>query len=502
MPNNGRKQIAKNTILLYLRTIVSLVVGLFASRILLNQLGADDYGLYNLIGSVVMIFASLRVILATSTQRFLNYETKENNIQRKAIIFITSEKIHWGICAVFFIIAEIGGLYLINNKIDILPNMYFIAHILLQLSIISAIITITTIPYDAVIISNENFGIYAIFSIIESLLKLLSALLLIFIDKEKVIYYGLFILLSSLIIRIVNIIYCKRHYQECQLNVLVNKNVAKELCKFAGWNFLGNTAYTFCNEGINVVINIFGGVIANAARAISYQIYNALSEICAKVISGASPQAIRIYANKQYQEFNAIIGLSTRIIGLLYLVVALPISSVTAQVLLFWLGEIPLHTISFVKVILIYGFLRAIHFPLDLCFKASGKMAAYQIAETLCLLPAIPIAYIFLYSGFPLYFAFLALILCNIINTVAILYLAAKKTSFDCKTYISKALVPIVILSSIGIGFVLGVSYIDSVIVRVAIIEIGIIIMFFLCCLSQDERQKLGIIIARHKIRL
>lgn len=476
-----------------------MAVGLLASRILLKELGTDDYGLYNLVGSVVMVFASLRVILATSTQRFLNYETKENNIHLKAVIFTTSEKIHWILCGIFFLVAEIGGLYLINTKIDIPNDMYGIAHILLQLSIFTAITTITTIPYDAVIISNENFDVYAILSITESILKLLSAYFLFFLSSWKIIYYGVFILLSAIIIRIVNIIYCKHHYQECKIKVKAEKGTAKELCKFAGWNFLGNTAYTICNEGINIVINIFGGVIANAARAIAYQVYNAVSEICAKIISAASPQAIKIYAQEQFFEFNNVVGLSTKIIIFLYLIIALPISLLTKDVLYIWLGEIPEHSIIFIQVILVYGWIRAIHFPLDLCFKASGKMASYQITELLCLLPSIPAAYVFLKYGFPLYYAFISLIICNIINTVLIIYLAQKKSHLDLRLYLVNSLIPSVLLTICGIIVLFSVSLLNSSFIKLILIELSICFFMYFLCIPRSQRKQINKIFSKIK---
>lgn len=484
----NKKLIAKNTILLYGRTIFAMAVGLLASRILLNELGTDNYGLYNLVGSVVMMFASLRVILATSTQRFLNYQNGEDNIIKKTIVFKTSEKIHWFLCGIFLIIAEIGGLYLLNYKMDISSNMYVQANCLLQLSIFTAIMTIMTIPYDAVIISNENFGLYAVLFIAESFLKLVSAALLFLIDSYKLIYYGLFILFVAISIRLVNIVYCRRHYPECYSNIIADRETAKDLCKFAGWNFLGNTAYTFCNEGINIVINLFGGVVANAARAIAYQVYNAVSEVCAKVISAASPQAIRIYSHQQYLEFNEIISLSTRVIVILYLFIALPIGAFTEEILLLWLGEITPYTITFVRVILIYGLIRAIHFPIDLCFKASGKMACYQITELICLLPSIPLAYILLSSQLPLYYALIAMIVCNVFNTFAILAIAKHNSNLNLRLYISRTATPclvVVVISVLILFFVCGISII---ILKLIIIEGALFTLSYALLLSQKER--------------
>jgi len=485
----NKKLIAKNTILLYGRTIFSMAVGLLASRILLKELGTDDYGLYNLVGSAVMMFASLRVILATSTQRFLNYENGENHIIKKAIIFKTSEKIHWLLCGVFLIISEIGGLYLLNYKMDIPLNMYGQANCLLHLSIFTAVLTIMTIPYDAVIISNENFGTYAFFSIIESVLKLVSAALLFFLDSYKLVYYGLFILLVATTIRLANIFYCRRNYPECKAKIKADRETAKDLCKFAGWNFLGNTAYTFCNEGINIVINLFGGVIANAARAIAYQVYNAVSEICAKVISAASPQAIKIYSHQYYSEFNEIVSLSTRVIVFLYLFIALPLSVFTEDILLLWLGEITPYTITFVQVILIYGFIRAIHFPIDLCFKASGKMSAYQITELICLLPAIPLAYFLLSCHLPLYYAFIALIACNIFNTIAILLIAKRNSNLDLELYISKTATPCLLVAGFSIITLFLLYEITIITLKLIIIEGVLLTLFYAFALTQKERK-------------
>lgn len=485
-------KIAKNTIYLYIRTIIIMVLSLLSTRILLKQLGVDDYGMYNVVAGIVAMFSSLRGMLASATQRYLNYERKENSIDRLRSIFTVSLRLHWIVCFVFFVVAEIVGLWLLSDKLNISTNQILDAHIVLQCSIITAIVTILTVPYDAVIISNEHFAYYAYFAVLDCVLKLFAACALFVLPSDRVAWYAIIMLVVAVVIRVINMVYCKKHFEECSGRGNFERNLAKEMSKFAGWNFLGNTAFAIYNEGINLLLNFFGGVVANAARAVSYQVLHAAETMCSKLVAAASPQAVHQYALGNRIHFFDIINISAKLMCLMYLLIAVPVCYFTRDILTLWLGTVPDYAISFTRMILIYGFFRTIHSPLDLCFKASGKMAKYQIMELFCLTFSVALAYLFLKNNAPIESAFLSMIICNVLNLLLMMLLARRQVGFDLSKFGIKVILPlaIIIISLCSIIFILSFVLAEYRILFGIVIFVIVLFLEYIIGLTKKERSK------------
>jgi O-antigen/teichoic acid export membrane protein len=326
---------------------------LLSSRILLKALGTEDFGLYNLVGSIVAMFTSLRVVFASATQRFLNYEKANNNVQTLSNIFTISKRLHGGLSLIFLIITEALGIWMLHSYLNIPDGKLTDSYIVLQCSIFSAIAMLMTVPYDAVIISNEKFNAYACFAILECLLQLGAAFIIIIIPGNKLVWYSILILMIALLVRFVNMLYCRLSFIECRHKGYFDKATFKDMSKFAGWNFLGNFALSIYNEGINMVLNIFGGVLANAARAISSQVIKGLSSISDRMSTAFAPQATQQYAIGELDSFHELIFLSTKLINYIYLLMAIPIALFTPLVLEIWLGEVPIHSVEFTGAILL-----------------------------------------------------------------------------------------------------------------------------------------------------
>lgn len=491
-PSVNTKQIAKNAVYLYIRTFLVILIMIFSSRVLLKALGTEDFGLYNLVGSIVAMFTSLRVVFASATQRFLNYERPKNDIQILSNIFTISKRLHLLLGIIFVIITETLGIWMIHNQLNIPDGKMTDAYIILQCSIFSAIATLMTVPYDAIIISNEKFNAYAYLAIIECALQLVAAYITILIPNNALIWYSIMILSIAIIVRIINMAYCHIVFPECKEKGYLDKNMFKEMGKFAGWNFLGNFALSIYLEGINMILNIFGGVIANAARAISNQILKGIGQISDKLTSAFAPQATQQYAAGNHDQFHNLIFLSSKIINYLYIILAIPIAIFTPLVLEIWLDEVPQYSVEFVRASLIYGFARAIHSPLDLCFKSYGELRKYQIIEICTLLPTLPIAYILLNNGLPLYYALLSMALTNFINDIFILILAKKDWAFRAKDFIIKTIFPSFVVCIVSLIFSAALIYtIKSTIIQIIGVIIIIVLSIAVGGFDKKERGKI-----------
>lgn len=319
------KKIAVNTIFLCFRMLVLMLISFYSSRVLLKELGVTDFGIYGLVGGVVAIFSSLRGLFATATQRFLNYEMGNDNIGALQKVFNMSILINVIISLVFCIIAEGIGLWFLNNKLVIDSARMVSAHWVFHLSILASMVSIMTIPFDAVIIAHERMSFYAFISILNAFLRLGAILILPFFAMDKLQLYSMLILAVSLLMRLLCSIYCKVNFEECKYKFYWNKSLFKEMGSFAGWNFAGSFAYSYVNEGLNIVLNLFGGVVVNAARTIAYQIKNAITTLLYNVMLAIQPQATQLYAKGEFNSFFKMLFVGARVVVFFYLSIAFPV---------------------------------------------------------------------------------------------------------------------------------------------------------------------------------
>lgn len=290
------KRIAFNTLFLYVRMLILMFVAFYTSRVLLKELGINDFGLYGIVGGIVAIFSSLRGLFATATQRFLNFEMGKNDTNGLNTIFNISLIINITICIVFFICAEIIGLWFLENKLIIALERMDAAKWAFHFSVLASMISILTIPFDALIIAHEKMSFYAYVSILDACLKLGVIFILPYFAIDKLKLYAALIVAVSLVIRFISSVYCKRKFPECKYRICWDKKAFKEMGVFAGWNFAGNLAFALVNEGLNILLNLFGGVIANAARSIAYQVKNAITTMLSNIMIAIDPQATQLYA--------------------------------------------------------------------------------------------------------------------------------------------------------------------------------------------------------------
>lgn len=435
MASNANKTIAKNTLFLYGRKAFTLVVALYISRLLLQRLGITDFGIYGLVGSVVAMFSALRGIFSTSIQRFINIAKGKGSEDEVNEIFSLGLKIHVWIAVLFLIVVEIGGTIMMHY-LEIPDRKFIDAYIVLQFSLLTAIVTILTVPYDALIIANEKFNAYAIFSIIDASLRLLVVILLIYSPISRLVTYAGFLFIISLLIRAINAIYCRKKFGEVsRYRKVNNKKLLREMTSFAGWQFLGNTAYTLSQNGINLVINIMGGVVANAARTIAYQAMHAITQFTSDLTLSFRPRTMIHYAQGNRDDFYRLLFLNSKVNFAIAAILSFIVFILAKPIIILWLGEIPPYSIDFIRALMIYLVIRSLHEPLDLFYKSYGKILDYQITEICILTLSLPLSWILLKLGFPYYSVFLCMAFCEVINTIAILMLGKYKYGFNIKAY-------------------------------------------------------------------
>ena len=401
MPESSidNKRIAKNTIFLYIRMIVVMGIGLYTVRAILDILGATDYGIYNVIGGVVGMFSFLNGTLTTASQRYFSVELAKNDIKRLNKWFCLNISIFSSFIIFFLLVAETIGLWFVNTQLTIPPDRIFAANIIYQFAIFSFCISFFSIPYTALIIAHEKMSAFAYISIIEAFLKLVIVFILLHTQSDKLIIYGLLMLLTSIGITGAYCIYSRRNFMESKFHLYWNKEEFKELFSFSGWHLLGTFSVVIRNQGINILINVFFCPAVNAARAIADQIYNAIMQLSNNFFTAVKPQIYKSYSNGEYDGLYKLINRSTIVCSLLVAILVFPLLSNTSYILHLWLKDVPEYTILFTQLVLINGLIDSIMGPTTASALATGNIKRYQLIVANIFILNLPISYIALKLG-------------------------------------------------------------------------------------------------------
>lgn len=435
MSRGNTKNIGINTAYLAIRKVITLAIAFYSTRLLLSRLGEDDFGLYGLVGSIVVMFSALRGLFSTSIQRFINAAKGGENISEINEIFSIGLKIHVWIALAFFVVVEVAGIFLLPT-LNLPQNSYNDGFWVLQFTIFATSVTILTVPYDAIIVANENFKAFSVIAVIESVLKLSIIWGLCFVNTDRVIIYAVMVFGVTIIVRLMNSIYCHYAFGDVvKYNKVRNPILMRKMTTFAGWQFCGNTGYALANSGINLIINIFGGVVVNAARTIAYQLMNAVSQFVGDMNLSFQPQTIISYTSGDISRFRKLVFLNTKAAFIMGLCLCIPLFFCTSGILKIWLGNIPPYTVQFTRWILIYIIIRSLHGPIDMMFKANAQLKAYQLTELLIMSLNLPLSWIVLKLGYPYWSVFTVMCGLEIINLIVVINLAAKQIDFSAIEY-------------------------------------------------------------------
>lgn len=482
---SSNKRIAKNTLFLYFRSIIILLISLYTSRIVLDVLGVEDYGVYNLVGGFVAMFSMISSTLASASQRFITYAMGERDKSKVHTVFSTSVTLHIIIALISVVLLEVLGIYFINNHLNIPVDRVDAAIWVLHFSIFALFFNIVSVPFNALIIAHERMNVFAYISLLEASLKLAIVFLLSVIVFDKLILYSVFITLVSVLIICIYIVYCRRQFAEARLFSLhVDKPTFKEMFAFSGWNLLGNGSLVLRNQGVDMILNVFFGVTVNAAKGVSNQVQSAVTMFVANFVMAINPQLTKSIAANDTSRRDFLIYNGGRLSFYLYSLFIIPLLIVVPQVLSLWLVDVPEYTVEFVRWLLIYSLLDSLSRLLINSILANGIIKKYQIAVSTIKLLAMPISYVvlaYVYKS-PLVGVWVNILLEGICLAVRLGYMK-KLLAFDILKYIKDVIGRcVVIFITAFVLCCLFAHYVTEslfVFVPVSVIISALIIFFF-----------------------
>ena len=381
---SNTSRIAKNTLLLYFRMLLTMGVTLYTSRVILNTLGIEDYGIYNVVGGVVGMFGILSGSLSSAISRFITFELGNGDLDKLKRIFCTSVNIQVILIAIITILMETIGIWFLNNKMVIPKERLAAANWVFQFSVVTFALNLLSVPYNAVIIAHEKMSAFAYISIVDVSLKLIVALIISYNPFDRLVYYGLLIMICGLINRSIYAIYSKRHFEEATYRMIFDKGLMKEMFGFAGWNYLANSAYMLNTQGVNMIMNVFFGVVFNAARGIAEQVNHAVQNFVSSFTTALNPQITKSFAGDDKEYAFDLVYKGAKYAFLLLFVLSLPILLETETILNLWLKNPPEHAASFVRWTVLGTMTTTIGNTLLTLVMAHGNIKKYQIIITLC----------------------------------------------------------------------------------------------------------------------
>lgn len=394
------KRIAKNTLMLYIRMLITVAVSLYTSRVILQVLGVSDYGLYNVVGGVVASFSMLSAALTVGSERFLTYAMGERNEKKLKKTFSIALGLHLFLALILLFLAETIGLWFVYNYLNVPDGRTTATIWIYQFSVITFLINLIQVPFQSCLISHERMNIYAYMSIYDVAMKLIILFIIQTIPYDKLILYGAMILIVQLSSVIIYNNYCRKCFKECTWRIQTDKQLTLEMLSYTGWNLFGGSMGFLNGQGINILLNIFCGTTVNAARGLSMSINNIISQFVQNFQTAVNPQIIKQYAAKEYESLFQLVINNARLAEYLYLLIAIPAFVEINFVLKIWLGEVPAYTAIFVQIILLQSALSPADYPVGMLIHASGKLKWPSIVTAIPLYSIFIISYILLKNGY------------------------------------------------------------------------------------------------------
>ena len=393
------KRIAKNTMFLYFRMLLVMGVNLYTSRVVLQVLGFEDYGLYNVVGGIVTMFTFLNGSLGSATSRYITFELGRKDFERLNKVFNTAFVIHIAIAFLITLLAETVGLWFFYEKMTIPSERLNAAFWVYQISIITCFFSLTQVPYNATIIAYENMKIYAYVGIVEVILKLLIVFLIFISPIDKLVFYALMLCLLQIGIMLFYRYYCNRHFASCTIRLYKDKQLFKEMFSYGGYDLIGNISVLAQGQGLNILLNMFYGPTVNAARGIAYQVQGAITQFSNNFMTAVRPQIIKSYAEGNLDGMMKLVKQSSCFSFYLMWIISLPVCLEADYFLSLWLGKYPDHTVNFLVLVIVLCLIQTIKTPRTTIFHATGHIKWSNIIVGSILCAAFPLAYVALKLG-------------------------------------------------------------------------------------------------------
>lgn len=490
--NNNR--IAKNTLLLYVRMLFLMLISLYTSRVILNVLGVEDYGIYNVVGGVVTMFSMLSGSLSAAISRFITFELGTGNAEKLKMVFSSSVTIQAGIALVVILIAETVGLWFLNEKMVIPDNRIIAANWCFQFSIITFAINLISVPYNAAIIAHERMSAFAYISIFEGLGKLAIAWCIVVSPIDRLVFFAGMVAVLAILVRIIYGLYCKHYFKECIYHFIYDHDLLKQMCSFAGWNFIGSSSGILRDQGINILLNLFFGPSVNASRGIAFKVQQTVQSFVGNFLTALTPQITKKYASCNYQETFKLVFFGARFSYYLLLLISLPVLIETNMILSLWLKVVPEYTVIFVRLILVYLLTESVSYTMVTLMLATGNIKKYQIIVGGCQMLNFPVSYLLLKMGFSPESTIIVSIGVALCCLLLRLRMLKQMVDYPVKKFVIEVLLNVCIVTVLSIIVPLYISSImqegvSRLLITCVVSVLSVIIVIFLFGCTNNERR-------------
>lgn len=497
-------RIAKNTLFLYIRMFILLAVGLYTARVVLQALGETDYGIYTVVGGVVVLFSFLNHALTTATQRFLSFHIGKEDYEKVSGVFCMSINAYILLSVIILILAETVGLWFVDTQLNIPEERMDAALWVYHLSVATFIINLLRIPYNASIIAYERMHFFAYLSLIEAVLKLGVIYLLFITNYDRLVFYAALYTIIPLIINIIYREYCRRNFATTRYRTIWDAKIFRDLFSFSGWTLFGSIANIAAIQGLNILINIFFGVVLNAAVGIATNVTSHVTQFVSNFQTAFQPQIIKTYAAGKVDEFNNLLFRTSKFSFYLIFFIALPLLLTTQSFLNIWLTDVPPLAAIFCQLILIFMIIEAISAPLWMAIQATGEIRNYQIIMACCILLNLPLTYLAFITGMSAYSCWVIRIVVNVFTVVVRIWYLNRHLNFPVGRFCKNTLWPIlkVAIIAVPVPLVLAMIIPSDLSRLIAVIVVSVVInvpAMYYVGMTKNERQ-LAVNLIRTKI--
>ena len=395
----NNKRIAKNTLLLYFRMLFLMLISLYTSRVILNALGVEDYGIYNVVGGFVSMFALISSALTSACSRFINFELGKGISERLNVVFSTAVTIQWVLAILVAALSEAIGVWYVNNVMVLPPERLTAANWCFQFSVFNFCMNLITVPYNASIIAHEKMKAFAYVSIFQGLAQLGISFMVYYEPFDRLVFYALMLMILQFLIRYMYQVYCRKHFNECHYRFVIDKPLLKHMFSYSLWHLVGNGSAILKGHGVNLLLNFFYGPVVNAARAIASQVDHAVNQFASNFMMAINPQITQSYSRGELKSMFQLVNRGSRFSFYFLFILAFPVIINVDYILHIWLKEVPAHTSAFVQLTLISMMIGSVSSSLMKAQDATGDVRNYQLVVGSILLLNLPLSYLFLYFG-------------------------------------------------------------------------------------------------------
>lgn len=473
--------------------IILMLITLYTSRVILQNLGVVDFGIYNVVGGFVGMFSVISGSLSSSISRYITFALGKGDYKSLHTIFCTSVNMMYILCLLLFIVFETFGIWFVNNKMVIPADRIAAANWVFQISLITFFVEIISMPYNALIISHEKMTAFAHIGIIEAVCKLSVAILIGFAPFDKLIFYALLMAAVAVGIRTLYTLYCKRHFSESKYKFIFDVPLVKEMLNFSGWSFFGIGSSMLADQGVNMLINLFAGPVVNTARGIANQISNAVNSLSGNFTTALSPQITKSYAAGDRSYYENLVFKGARFSFYLLLLLALPVLFQTPYLLQLWLGMIPEHTVIFARLTLTCALIGVLSSTLGTLLLATGKIRTYQVSVGGFRFIVLPVDYVLLKMGLQVEVVFIVSIVMEICCLMLRLYRLKVQVGFSIMAFFSKVVFRVLIVAAVAAFLPLIITPLIKYnfwgfAVQVCIVILSVVVTVWFVGITQSER--------------